>query len=573
MADPRSTGPDRYGVTWLGRGTTSWGIPLSADLGERSTSRTRKRLIIAAAVVLVAAITFVGVLQLRSTGDATGQAPTTPEPPPELTAADVANQFLEALTHNQAEEAGRLTDDPAAATAQLTEVWRTLQPSSAAATRTGAPNPPPAATAADEQFTLTWQLGPDRVWEYQNGLHLVKAEAGWRVQWQPAVVHPRLGAGQSLAVRGGVGQPAVVDRDGAPLVVWTADGTAPADPAVAPRLTGALGRTVGGQGGPIGWYVALVDAAGAEVDVVFGNKTAPQVATLSVPVQKAAQAAVDTQQNPAMLVAIQPSTGDILAVAQNAAAGDAAVALNGLYPPGSAFKIATAAALMEAGVADAGTVVPCPASKRIEQRTIDNAGGFALPDGPLHTAFAMSCNTTFAEQGAKLGFGALSDAANQFGLGADFEIPGITTETGAVPVAANVAEQVENSIGQGRVQVSCLGLALMTGTVAAGNAITPRLWRDLPTTVVAGYQAPPPNVVRALRTMMREVVTSGRAKALAGNGNVFGKTGTAQIGDGTSAHGWFAGYREDIAFAVLVEQAGTSEVAVGVTGTFLGALG
>jgi len=538
---------------------------VSADQGERSSSRTKKILIIGAGALLVAAITLVGVLQLRSDGD-TAASPTTPAPPPELTATDVTNQFLDAFTHGQAVEAGRLTDNEQAATTQLTDVWRTLAPAAASA-QPMLVTPPPEATAADEQFTLTWQLGPDRTWEYQSGLHLVKAKAGWRVQWQPAIVHPRLAAGQSLAMRGGVGQPAVVDRDGTPLLNWTETGTAATDPAVAPGLTPAMGRVVGGHGG---WYVASIDAAGADVEVLFGNKTTPQGATLSVPVQKAAQAAVDTQQNPAMLVAIQPSSGGILAVAANSAAGESP--LTGLYPPGSTFKIATAAALIEAGIADIDTTVSCPASTRVNQRTIDNAA-FDLPDGPLRKAFAMSCNTTFAMEGARLSPTALGDAADQFGLGADFTIPGIDTETGSVPDPANGTEQVEDSIGQGRVQVSCLGLALMTATVAAGKAITPQLWHDQPTTVNAGYQGPPANVIRSLRTMMREVVTSGRATDLAGYGQVFGKTGTAEVGGGGPAHGWFAGYRGDIAFAVLVESSDSSKVAVDMAGKFLGAVG
>jgi transpeptidase family protein/MecA-like transpeptidase family protein len=538
---------------------------VSADQGERYTSRTKKTLIIGAGALLAAVITFVGLLQLQSDGD-TAASPTTSAPPPELTATDVTNQFLDALTHGQAAAAGRLTDDEQAATTQLADVWRTLQPSAATA-RPTLVTPPPEATAADARFTLTWRLGPDRTWEYESGLRLVKAGTGWRVQWRPGIVHPRLAAGQSLAMRDGVGQPAVLDRDGTPLLTWTETGTAPADPAVAPGLTPAMGRVVGGHGG---WYVALIDTAGAEVEVLFGTRTAPRGTTLSVPVQKATQAAVDTQQNPSMLVAIQPSSGGILAVAANAAAGESP--LTGLFPPGSTFKIATAAALVESGVADVDTVVPCPGSTRVNQRTIDNAG-FDLPDGPLRRAFAMSCNTTFAMQGAKLPPAALGDAADQFGLGADFTIPGIDTETGSVPDPLNGTEQVEDSIGQGRVQVSCLGLALTTATVAAGGAVTPQLWHDQPTTVNVGYQAPPANVIRSLRTMMRDVVTSGRAKGLAGYGQVYGKTGTAEVGAGEPAHGWFAGYRGDVAFAVLVEGGDTSAVAVDVSGRFLAAVG
>lgn len=281
---------------------------------------------------------------------------------------------------------------------------------------------------------------------------------------------------------------------------------------------------------------------------------------------------MDTQRLPTMLVAIQPSTGDLLAVAQNTAAGKDPLALHGLYPPGSTFKIATATAIIEAGVADIDTVVPCPGSVTINQRTVRNAD-FELGDVPLRTAFAQSCNTTFAMQAANLAPDSLPRAASQLGLAADFDIPGITTEAGGVPTAADTTEQVENSIGQGTVQVSCFGLALVTATVAGGRAVTPRLWRDLDTTVSTGYQAPPTTVLRSLRTMMRDVVTSGRGTALARYGEVYGKTGTAQVGDGTRAHGWFAGYRDDIAFATLVLDGSTSTTAVTVTGTFLGAIG
>jgi membrane peptidoglycan carboxypeptidase len=517
--------------------------------------------------VLVAAITVFGALQVLPDRDPVETVAADDGPPPQLTAVEVAAQFLNELTVGQAEAAARLTDDAPAATAQLTQVWRTLAPTSVTADHTAFVAPAPDATTADEPFTLTWQLGPDRTWTYQNTLHMVKGEAGWRVRWQPAVVHPRLGAGQSLTVRNGAGQPAVVDRDGTPLLVWTANGTQAADPAVAPRLTGAMGRVVQGQGGVSGWYVAMVDAAGTELGVLHGTPTTPLTATLSVPVQKAAQAAVDSHQNPTVLVAIQPSTGDILAVAQNAAAGDAPVALNGLFPPGSTFKIATATAILEAG-AGPGTVVPCPGQATVSQRPIENNERFELGDVPLRTAFAQSCNTTFAMRAAELPTDALSGAANQLGLGADFDIPGIATETGSVPAPANAVEQVENSIGQGRVQVSCFGLALVTGTVAAGRAVTPRLWRDIPTSVTVPYDPPPARVVGSLRTMMRDVVTSGTGKGLAGYGKVHGKTGTAEIDEAT-AHGWFAGYRDDIAFATLVQEGGSSSAAVEVTGKFL----
>jgi cell division protein FtsI/penicillin-binding protein 2 len=79
---------------------------------------------------------------------------------------------------------------------------------------------------------------------------------------------------------------------------------------------------------------------------------------------------------------------------------------------------------------------------------------------------------------------------------------------------------------------------------------------------------------------MRQVVLTGTARALAGRGEVYGKTGTAEFGSNTppDAHGWFMGYRPggpqgDLAFAVLVEGGQSSSTAVGVTDAFLRAVG
>ncbi len=523
----------------------------------------RKRLIFVAGLLLVVVITALGVMQLMPSDEPT--TPAAAESPVVLTATELTNQFLTEFTSGRAGAAAALTDDPAGATATLTEVWRTLVPASVNAELLE-----PAA-GADQRFTLTWTLAAGRSWTYESTLGLVQTDNQWRVRWTPALVHPRLSAGLSLAQRDRTGAPAVLDRDGAPLLAWAENGPTATDPAVAPLLLPALGTVASGPTDADGWSVVLIDAAGTEVEVVHGGPAAALTATLSRPVQQAAQAAVNTQELPTMMVAIQPSTGDLLAVAQNAAAGNAPIALNGLYPPGSTFKIATAAAILQAGAADIGTVLPCPGSVTVGQRTVRN-DDFALGDVTLRTAFARSCNTTFAATAAPLPPNALPDAATQLGLGADFEIPGLVTEAGGVPAATSTTEQVENSIGQGRVQASCFGVALMAATVAGGRAVTPRLWRELETRVNAGYEAPSSATIRALRTMMREVVTSGTGTALSRYGKVHGKTGTAQIGDGTAAHGWFAGYRDDLAFATLVLEGSSSSAAVAVTGSFLGAI-
>jgi hypothetical protein len=516
----------------------------------------RNALVITAGAVLVVVITVLGVMQVLP--DDVADAGTRTEEPPK-TAAEVSGEFLAAFASGDAAAAGVLTDAPDDATAQLTAVRRSLSPT--AVTASG-----DVLAGSAQRFTVTWSFGQERTWTYESTLGLVEDGKTWRVHWDPALVHPKLAAGHTLSLRDQVWQPAVLDRDGAPLLEWTPTGTTAAEQATAPLLLPGMGR-VTEQGA---WYVALTDAAGKDVAVLYGTKKPAATSTVSRPVQRAAQAAVDSQGMASVLVAIQPSTGDILAVAQNSAAGSTPVALQGLFPPGSTFKIATATALIEAGAADTGTIVPCPGEATIGQRTVHNAG-FELGDVPLRTAFAQSCNTTFAMAAGDLPGDALVRAAAQLGASADFDIPGIVTEIGTVPPSADTTQQVENSIGQGGVQLSPFGVALMSATVAAGRPVTPRLWRDRATAVVTGYDAPPAAVVGSLRSMMREVVTAGRATDLAGLGQVHGKTGTAETAG--SAHGWFTGYRDDLAFAVLVQDARTSSTAVAVTKAFLTGLG
>jgi cell division protein FtsI/penicillin-binding protein 2 len=95
----------------------------------------------------------------------------------------------------------------------------------------------------------------------------------------------------------------------------------------------------------------------------------------------------------------------------------------------------------------------------------------------------------------------------------------------------------------------------------------------MPTQIAIGPVAPMSHeVADALRVMMRETVTRGTAKTLAGNGQLYGKTGTAEYSS-TGAHGWFVGFRGDLAFATLVVDADSSGPALDVSGRFLSALG
>jgi beta-lactamase class D len=570
---------------------------------------------------------------------------------------DAARTFLTALAAGDTAGASRATDDPAGAKALLDRTRDALKPASVAATlgRVTANNHDQGSTA-DATYQADWDLGHGRKWSYQGSFGLRQDDEGWKVHWAPSVLHPRLGAQQTLALRVQQPDPApVLDAGGAPLltpdtvVAISLDRRQAGDLAgVAGSLAGALSRfdpgltaqtimdgaskTPDGQAYPVltlrdtdyqqvkpqvynlpgvhfadqtrllapdrnyasqvltgvrkavddqvagkaGWRVVTVNAAGAEVEELAGKPAEPAQAvttTLTRDVQTAAEAAVDPVPQPAMLVAMRPSTGELLAVAQNAPAdAQGPVALSGRFPPGSTFKIVTATAGLESGKVTADTPEPCPGTTVINGREIPNENKFDKGVIPLHAAFAFSCNTTFSQLAAQLPANALSDAAKQLGLGVDFTMPGATTLTGTVPPATDTLERASDGFGQGRDVVSPFGMALAAATVARGSIPTPSLLRGQQTTSDATPQPVPQPVLDSVRQMMGEVVAYGTATHVKDIPGVAGKTGTAQFGDGTHSHGWFVGYRGDLAFAVLLLGADNSTPAVDVAGTFLRAL-
>ena len=349
----------------------------------------------------------------------------------------------------------------------------------------------------------------------------------------------------------------------------------PTDDGFAPAIVNQVKTSVMDQlNGEAGWRVVSVNQNGAEVDVLneVPGAPAPSVTiSLDRAVQDAAQDAVDMVGKKAMIVAIKPSTGEILAVAQNAAADqDGPTATMGLYPPGSTFKIVTAGAAIDRDMATPNTLLGCPGHLDIGHRTVPNYGGFDLGTVPLSRAFASSCNTTFAELASKMPPRGLTNAAAQYGIGPDYVVDGITTVTGSVPPTVNLAERTEDGFGQGKVLVSPFGMALVAATVAAGRTPVPQLIAGRPTEVTDAGAPISPKMVDGLRPMMRLVVTNGTAKDLGDAGDVRGKTGEAEFAGGS--HAWFAGYRGDMAFAALIVGGGSSEYAVRMVGDMFGGL-
>ncbi len=339
----------------------------------------------------------------------------------------------------------------------------------------------------------------------------------------------------------------------------------PTDDSFAPDIVSQVKKAVSDElDGEAGWRVVSVNQNGADVDVlneIPGAPAASVTISLDRSVQNAAQNAVNFTGKQAMIVVIKPSTGEILAVAQNAAANaQGPLATMGLYPPGSTFKMVTAGAAIERDMATPNTLLPCPGTMDIGHRTVPNYGGFDLGTVPMSRAFASSCNTTFAELASRMPPRGLTQAAAQYGIGPDYQIEGISTVSGSVPPTVNLAERTEDGFGQGKVVVSPFGMALAAATVAAGKTPVPQLIEGRETIVTGDRTQIPPKVLDGLRPMMRLVVTNGTADDLQEAGDVRGKTGEAEFAGGS--HSWFAGYRGDMAFAALIVGGGSSEYAV-----------
>ncbi|MFQ6395248.1 penicillin-binding transpeptidase domain-containing protein [Nocardia sp. KC 131] len=335
----------------------------------------------------------------------------------------------------------------------------------------------------------------------------------------------------------------------------------------APDLLAQVRKTVIAEvDGKAGWSVVTLNANGADTDVLteVASQPAPSF-SLSVDrfVQNAAQRAVDARTEQTMMVVLRPSTGAILAVAQNKAADrDGPVATIGQYPPGSVFKTVTAAAAMSAG-ATPDTLLPCPSRIVIGDRTIPNYDLFTLGEVSMTTAYERSCNTSFAKLASELPGDALHATAAKLGIGPGYAIAGLPATSGSVPPSDELIQRTEDGIGQGKVVVSPFGMAVMASTIAHGSAPVPYLIAGRTTEIDGERAAVAPAVIDGLRAMMRTVVTGGTAERIADQGEVYGKTGEAEVEGGS--HSWFVGYRGDIAFATLLVRGGSSDHAVAVT--------
>jgi cell division protein FtsI/penicillin-binding protein 2 len=295
------------------------------------------------------------------------------------------------------------------------------------------------------------------------------------------------------------------------------------------------------------------------LEVHQGRRAVALRTTLSTRVQSAAEAALGADAVPEALVAVQPSTGDILAVADRPIASTFDRALAGAYAPGSTFKVITTTSLLEHGF-DPASSVPCPTTITVDGRVFRNFEGESGASSSFDEDFAISCNTAFISLAPKLSAAALPATALQFGLGRNEHLP-FGTASSHVPEGTDGVSRAAMMIGQDRIVATPLAMAGVAATVASGRWHQARLLNTDPR--VTG-PALPGQALATVRSLMRRVVTGGTGSAVASTpGAPACKTGTAEFGGGSPppTHAWFICFRGDLAISVLVER-GTSGGAV-----------
>ena len=437
---------------------------------------------------------------------------------------------------------------------------------------------------ASARFTASATLASGHVWTYRGQLALVKQNRRWWVNWSPTAIYPGLRAGQRFVLsavwpaRGQVlgaggavlSSPQAIAQSGS-LSLLT--GNVVAATAAQAKALGApyqKGDLIG-QGGIEQAYQArlagrpaliiriegpgkTVDATAARFPAAPGRSVQTSIDMRYQLAAAHAVAAAATTKNIDMVV-LQPSTGRVLGVVERPGGFDRA--LQGIFPPGSTFKVVTASALTKKGLRPS-TTVQCPATATIGGRTFQNFDKEHLGTTSLLNAFAVSCNTTFAMLASQhLTGSALRSMAEEFGFNQKPAL-GIPAVLGRFSTPRQPVDLAADAFGQGTDLVNPLSHATVAAAIQDGAWRPPQLVLNPAPPQTAQPHKLSPALLDSLRPMMRAVVTHGTAAGVGFPSGVYGKTGTAEYGSGPNppSHAWFIGYRGDLAFAVLVEGGG-----------------
>jgi hypothetical protein len=540
-------------------GSSDSGPPRSGG-GRRGK---RRKVIIAAITAVVAGIAAAIVVVVTSggSGNTTGFVPTGTSAGQD--AEQITGAFLRAWQAGDLSQAARYTDHPAAAQAALTTYRKYLRLGKMTATVDGGTATNTSGTRGSAQFSVNAQVSaPDGAkvltgtWKYQSSLIAYQKQnsQAWYIAWAPDVLAPNLTASTHLAaVKVSPQVVGVSDASGKDITSYRDAGLT--------TIANLLEKQApSGQGSP-GLYVEIQTASGKAVAnsqavVIAPGNIANLNTTIDSRAEAAARAAVAMHGSSSM-VAIQPSTGKILAIANNAGFND--FALTASVAPGSTMKVITSAALINAGVLSASTPVACPMTYTVQGVTYHNDSNETLPPGtPFLTDFAQSCNNAFTTQWSHLSGGRLASTAKQyFGLDQSWNI-GISSVSASyfnVPASASGAELAQEAFGEGQLTASPIAMASVAATVDSGTFRQPILVPGIKQVTATSL---PASTDAQLKQLMQAVVTSGTAASIGFGPGVYAKTGTAQIQGQEQPNSWLIAFEpaKDVAVACLVVNAG-----------------
>ncbi|MFJ9704286.1 peptidoglycan D,D-transpeptidase FtsI family protein [Streptomyces sp. NPDC101234] len=325
------------------------------------------------------------------------------------------------------------------------------------------------------------------------------------------------------------------------------------------------------------------------------------VTTLNAAAQKAAYNGLKSQGGKGAVVALDPSTGKILALASypsydpSAFAGtsdtDATAwkklqktynpndpmlnrALRETYPPGSTFKVVTASAALENGLynsADQATNSPLPYVMPGTTTELKNEGNIPCKNATMRIALQYSCNTVFGKIGADLGNAKMLAEAKKFGFDAQQFTP-VRSSASVFSNDMNQSQTALSSIGQYNTAATPLQMAMVASAVANdGKLMKPYMIDKLQSPGLDTISQTDPQELsqpltssnaQILQSMMETVVKDGTGKNAQINGvTVGGKTGTAQHGveNSENPYAWFISYAKlpdgskPVAVAVVIE--------------------
>ncbi|CAN5248676.1 hypothetical protein BH24ACT23_BH24ACT23_00720 [soil metagenome] len=389
-----------------------------------------------------------------------------------------------------------------------------------------------------------------------------------RIEWEPRLAFPGLLPGEELARETTLAERApLLANDRTPLAEGPASSRTSALGPAALAIAGALGSpsrkqeralyalgfppdSLAGTSGlelafntqlagqPSGELLARsAETSEGDRTLASGNPTPgkPVRTTIDPEIQSATVAALGDQYGG--VAVLDATTGDVKGVA--------GLAFSSPQPPGSTFKIITATAALDAGVAELTDEYPVETSNTLIGREISNAHDSPC-GGSLVESFADSCNTVFAPLGVEVGAEKLTDKAELFGfnsppsLAVEDSLEALSPPASTFPAVDGDVALGESSIGQGQVLATPLEMASVAQAIANDGV------RE-PTSIVAtkalrpeaeSVEATSPETAAMIEKMMIAVIGSGTGTSAQIPGvQVAGKTGTAELGPAALAPG------------------------------------